>query len=503
MRNAFVAAWPRAIIAWPHWGSKMRNRAGAIKTWYDTHRRFVVGIALSCITVLGGALRAAQIGTKSFWYDEAVIYWVSRSEISSLVSANARQNSAPPLFVYVVHLMSRIATDEATLRSVSWLAGTLAIPAIFMLARKYVSSGAALITAVVVAVSPVYVEYSQELREYSLAFLLSTIMFLAYVSFRQSPSWWSTVFVLASFCAGVLTQYGLAVLVLSLNLALPLEIEWRGSRGTLKKWALAQAGVVVAVAWVISSTLRFQFATGGFGHVARGYFQGPLLSLPSYLFRQTYELVLFSFPDPPLVILLMGTAIAVAATTKSPLRSFGHLVVPFIMAVVAGVLGFYPYVGARQGIYLFPILCMLIAMGFEYLLRVDRKGIVALLLALLVTRAALLATLGYLQSEGIENLKPLAGTLTTSLREGDRVFVCEGAIPAFRYYFRGPLDKVTEASRGEGWQEELSGLLSTPGRVWLVVSHCGDVSTYVDFAARRRPLQEVGSSSQAWLFLSP
>jgi len=481
----------------------MHNRVGAIETWYNTHRRFVVGVALSCITVLGGALRAAQIGTKSFWYDEAVIYWISRSEISSLVSVNAQQNSAPPLFVYIVHLVSRIATDEATLRSVSWLAGTLAIPAIFMLARKYVSSGAALITAVVVGVSPVYVEYSQELREYSLAFLLSTLMFLAYVRFKQRPSWRSAAFVLAAFGAGVLTQYGLALLVLSLNLAFLFEIEWRGSQDTLKKWAVTQAAVLLAAAWVISSTLRFQFAIGGYGHVARGYFEGPLLSLPSYLFRQTYELVLFSFPDPPLAILLMGTAIAVATITERPLRNFGHLVMPFVVAVVGGILGFYPYVGARQGIYLFPILCVLIAMGFEYLFKVDRKGIVAVLVALLVTRAALLPTLGYLRSEGIENLKPVVRTLTMSLRDGDRVFVCEGAIPAFRYYFRGPFDKITEASGGEGWQEELSGLLRTPGRVWLVVSHCGDMSTYVDFAARRRPLQEVDSSSQAWLFLSP
>jgi hypothetical protein len=474
-----------------------------LRAWKTDHDPLVRGIALGCLTALGGALRLWRIGAKSLWYDEAVIYWISTSDVRHLVSANAHQNSAPPLYVLLVRLVGGLGRDEGTLRLVSLIAGVLAIPAIYLLVREYTGARAALVASLVVAISPVYVEYSQELREYSLAFLLSALMLLAYSKFRATASWRNAVFVAGSFCVGVLTQYGLALLVLSLNLAWLLETDWRSARVAIRMWVLAQAACLLVIAWLIPTTLRFQFTQGGFSYVSRGYFEGPLETLAGFIFRQSYEVLLFAFPDPPLVILLMGTAIVAGVSARGSVRRYAHLFTPFGVAVAAGILGVYPYVGARQSIYLLPIVCVLIGLGFDYLFRVDGRAIVPVLVALLVTRAAVLPTLGYLRSEGLENLKPLARELEANLLEGDRVFVCTGAIPAFRYYFQGPESIVTEASSGEAWQEELSGLLSAPGRIWLIISHCGEESTFVDFAAARRPVQEVGSSAQAWLFLAP
>lgn len=481
----------------------MSIRVDSVRNWLGMHSSLVEGIALVGLTTIGGALRAYDIGVKSLWYDEAVIYWISRADLSSLVAANAQLNSAPPLYVLLAHFASRIATSEAALRSVSWLAGTLAIPLIYLLALRYVSRSAAFAAAMVVVVSPVYVEYSQELREYSLAFLLSALMLLVYSKFKEDGSWISIGFTVATFCAGVLLQYGLALLILSINLAFLVEVDWRRNRITFAKWVTGQAVVLLVATLVWASTLRFQLSLGGYGYLARGYFEGSLPSLAAFLLRQTYEVVLFAFPDPPLVILLIGTAIVAGVTGPNSPRKYAHLAIPFLIAAAAGILGLYPYVGARQTIYLFPILCILIAMGFDYLVRVDKKGIVAVILAILVARAALLPTLGYLRSEGIENLKPLVQRLNADLQVGDRIFVCDGAIPAFRYYYRGDLDQVVEGASTEDWQEQLSILLDTSSRVWLVASHCGDVSTYVDFAAKRRPIEEVDSRDQAWLFRSP
>ena len=483
---------------------KVIIRVHRIRHWLGKHLSLVEGIALVGLAVIGGAIRAYDIGAKSLWYDEAVVYWISRTDLSSLVAANAQLNSAPPLYVLLVHFASRIGTSEGVIRSVSWLAGALAIPLIYFLGRRYVSRRAAFASAMVVAVTPVYVEYSQQLREYSLAFLLSALMLLAYGKFKEKGSWIHLGFLATTFCVGVLLQYGLALLILSLNLAFLVEVDWlRRNRTELAKWVAGQVVVLMVLALVWASTLRFQLSLGGYGYLARGYFEGSLPSLVTFLLRQTYEIVLFAFPDPPLVILLMATAIVTRITDGSSPRKYAHLVIPFLIAAAAGILGLYPYVGARHAIYLFPIICILIAMGFDYLIRVDRRGIVALLLAILVARAALLPTLGYLRSQGTENLKPLVEQLNADLQPGDRIFVCDGAIPAFRYYYRGDLDQVVEGASTEYWQQQLSSLVDTSGRVWLVASHCGDVSTYVNFASQRRPMEEVGSKDQAWLYLSP
>jgi uncharacterized membrane protein len=469
-------------------------------------RSDLVGIlALAAITAIGGAIRAFNIGAKSLWFDEAVVYWISReADVQQIVAANAQGNSAPPLYVFLVRVISEIGTNEATLRTVSWLFGTVAIPVIFMLCRHYVSKRAAFASVAILAVAPVYVEYSQQLREYSMALCVSALMLLAYRKFKENGSWTSISLVMATFGIGILVQYGLGLLVLALNLAFLLEEVWfNRSTEKLRKWILGQGFVLLIVAFVWSSTLRHQFSVGGFGHVARGYFQGPILALPAFLARQTYDMVLFAFPDPPLFILLIGIAILSGIASVKGIHEHTHLVTPFLVAVGAGVGAIYPYVGSRQSIYLFPILLILVGMGFDYLMQVDMKGIVPLLLGLLLLRAALLPTIGYLSSEGLENLKPLVERLNDSFQEGDRVFVCYGAAPAFRYYYSGDLSRVVEGASSETWQEQYSTILDEPSRVWLVIAHCGDPLTFVRFAQEHRPIEEVESKFEAWLYLSP
>jgi hypothetical protein len=84
------------------------------------------------------------------------------------------------------------------------------------------------------------------------------------------------------------------------------------------------------------------------------------------------------------------------------------------------------------------------------------------------------------------------------------VFVCEGAAPAFDYYFHSAEANVTRAGPGEEWQNQLEKAIATGDRLWLVATHCGDVSTYTDFVTTRsRALEEAASAYQAWLYVAP
>jgi 4-amino-4-deoxy-L-arabinose transferase-like glycosyltransferase len=483
--------------------SSMTARGKALVRRFEGNSALVQWAFLGVVTILGAGLRAYNLGMKSLWYDEAVIYWVARSPIPSMVAENAHGNSAPPLYPFLIHFVTEFATNEVALRSLSWLAGVLAIPVFYWLAQKYVSKGAAIASTTLMAVTPVFVQYSQELREYSAVFLVSALMLLAYGRFKDRGSTTDVLLLFTCFSVGVLLQYGLNLLILSLNLAFLIEVVWlHHDRRLLAKWIGVQVGVFVVVVMVWLSTLRFQFSPAGFPYLDRGYFEGPWTSLLPFLFRQTYDVVLFVFPDPPLAIFLIAVGVVSAAISGQAAIQRSHLVLPFLVAAMAGIAGVYPYVGARQSMHLLPIVYLLCALGFDYLLRVDRRGILLVPLALLLIRASLLPTLDYLRFEGIENLRPLVQRLNAAVLPQDRVFVCHGAVPAFRYYYRGDVGIVVEGAATEEWRKQLSDALMQSPRVWFVASHCGDTSNYIEFASQLREMTEVASTYQAWLFVS-
>jgi hypothetical protein len=151
-----------------------------------------------------------------------------------------------------------------------------------------------------------------------------------------------------------------------------------------------------------------------------------------------------------------------------------------------------------------PIVYVVAGMGFDYLLATPPKRIAAAVLLVMLARGAGLSDWAYLQSEGMKNIRPVVRYLEGNLFPDDQVFVCEGGVPAFDYYFHASDANVTRAGPGEEWQNQLENAIGTRKRLWLVATHCGDVSTYTDFVtARSRTLTEAASAYQAWLYLAP
>ena len=97
--------------------------------------------------------------------------------------------STPPLYYLLAWLWSRAAgVDEAGLRSLSALAGTLTIPVCYAAGRTLVSHRAGVIVAALSAVSPLLVWYSQEARAYGLFVLLGALSFLYFSRALADPS---------------------------------------------------------------------------------------------------------------------------------------------------------------------------------------------------------------------------------------------------------------------------------------------------------------------------
>ena len=161
------------------------------------------GIAVLALTGVAAALRFATMGEQSYWYDEAITASMLDGSLADVFWAVVDTESTPPLYYVVAWLWAQVVgSDEAQLRSLSALAGTLVVPVAFAAGRIVATTRIGLAGAALASVSPMLVWYAQEARAYSLLALLGGLSFVFFALARADLSrrrlaWWAVVSVLA------------------------------------------------------------------------------------------------------------------------------------------------------------------------------------------------------------------------------------------------------------------------------------------------------------------
>ena len=141
------------------------------------------------LTVLAAVLRFAAIGHQGFWYDEAsTALLVHLGPIKMLRVIPARE-STPPLYYAVAWIWAHIfGSGEAGLRSLSALAGTATVPAVYAAGSRLISRRAGVVAAALAACNPLLIWYSQEARSYALLVLLTALTVWAFAAAREQPT---------------------------------------------------------------------------------------------------------------------------------------------------------------------------------------------------------------------------------------------------------------------------------------------------------------------------
>lgn len=131
---------------------------------------------LIAIVLLAFALRVYQLDAQSLWYDEGVTAMVARTDLPSLTRWTAN-DIQPPLYYYVVAAWGRLAGwSEWSLRFASVFFGTLTVPLLAILATKLSRRRlVGLLAALITAVHPLLVYYSQEARMYAMLLALGVL----------------------------------------------------------------------------------------------------------------------------------------------------------------------------------------------------------------------------------------------------------------------------------------------------------------------------------------
>ena len=135
-------------------------------------------VFLAALIVVAALFRFYRIGAQRLWVDEMLTVSVSIPKDGLNIWSYVKFNIHGPLHSFVVYLFQLVSRGDAWLRLPSALAGVGVVVYFYLWIRMWVGRYVAQIGAVLIAVHPLLVYYSHELRNYS--FLLFFGMMACY-----------------------------------------------------------------------------------------------------------------------------------------------------------------------------------------------------------------------------------------------------------------------------------------------------------------------------------
>ncbi|MDO9065847.1 MAG: glycosyltransferase family 39 protein, partial [Chloroflexota bacterium] len=160
---------------------------------------------------------------QSLWGDEGNSVALSLRDLAS-ITQGASLDIHPPLYYYLLHYwMMVFGSGEIAVRALSALSGTAMVWVTFLVGRRLFGYPTALVAALLSAISPLQIQYSQETRMYALAALLAALSVYLLVRVAQAADRRAAVAWLAAWSAvsagALYLHYFAATVLLAQNLA--------------------------------------------------------------------------------------------------------------------------------------------------------------------------------------------------------------------------------------------------------------------------------------------
>jgi 4-amino-4-deoxy-L-arabinose transferase-like glycosyltransferase len=210
-------------------------------------RRQLLYFAL--ILLLACALRVINLGGRSLWYDEAFAVLFSEKGLDAMLSGTLKPVSGgasdihPLLYYSTLNVwMTAFGESPFAVRFLSVVLGVATVAVIYGLTRELFGEKTALAAALIVAIAPFHVQYSQETRMYAMLGLWLSLATLCFVKGwrRKGWHWWIAFGLLAGLA--MYTQQLAAFYLVALGLV-PVM--------TRRKDQLIRVGVGTIVAIVV------------------------------------------------------------------------------------------------------------------------------------------------------------------------------------------------------------------------------------------------------------
>lgn len=131
-------------------------------------RRLLPRLAMVAIVLFGFALRVQRLGVPSLWLDEMGQATPALRGLAAVLDAARRHHGAAPLDYLLTWLALHVARDDFAARLPAALLGTLTVALVYLLGRAVFDELEGVLAALLLAVAPLHLRYSQEARFYAL-----------------------------------------------------------------------------------------------------------------------------------------------------------------------------------------------------------------------------------------------------------------------------------------------------------------------------------------------
>jgi uncharacterized membrane protein len=200
-------------------------------------------------------LRFKKLTYQSLWLDElfSINLTLQFPSIGKIINY-CRFNDVHPPFYYITLLIWEkiFGINEFSGRALSSIFGILGIIAIYFLGKEMFSKEIGIFAAAILSVNYFHLYYSQEVRMYSLLFLLTVLSFLFFVRLVKRPSNKNSLFYILFTVLLIYTHYfGLFVFVSQILFFIFTFIEQLKENNYVKKYILVITVIVLSyIPWL-------------------------------------------------------------------------------------------------------------------------------------------------------------------------------------------------------------------------------------------------------------
>jgi len=441
---------------------------------------------------LGLLARLLHIGRQPLWLDEALTLQRIHLDLAGLVADSFASRHMPGYFL-LLRLLLPFDADGALLRLPSALFGALSAGVVFAVARRVGGLRAAVVAGLLMALSPLQVQYGQEARSYALVVLLIAVALWGLVRLAQDPrraargladpaadrlGWGAYLF----GTVGALDVLGDALPWLAVS-ALAFWLVWRRLRAEAPPACAGfRRNALFAFAAVLAGCLPLYAAIwlAGGGQLLRHFDWVPPVSPHGvwvaagsvYLMRMAAVVRLGLLPGSVPLLGWLVLALAVAGMLRLRGRTEGRVLLLAFAVLPLLVLALAPFRSMLVPRYLLWSAAPFLVLAGAGAAALPRRALPFAAAVLLLLGAANLAPLYRQETKPRWDLA--AATLAAGVRPGDTVFTADPNAPTMLDVLRPrgapPLGQVAQVTsrldealaRGRGG-----------GRVWAVNGRTG------------------------------
>ena len=165
-------------------------------------------VIILILIFVGAFLRFYGLNFQSLWFDElhSIVPTDPANTLLSVIEYS-KKDQPPAFFIYLYSVFQLFGYNEWVGRAASALLGVLAIPVMYFLGREVRSNSVGIFAALLTSFNYMHIYYSQELRFYSMAFLLTALSFLFLIKAFKSEKLIYFIFYVVFTTALLYTHY--------------------------------------------------------------------------------------------------------------------------------------------------------------------------------------------------------------------------------------------------------------------------------------------------------